>query len=132
MVAFKSVLSQSRFLLEPKSFLRGLCPLKFLPRVSEHPLLPTSSLSRAEAPALLTLAVLAFPQMFTPGIMSVLYLDIIKQHVTNLSAEKSNILFGIPQYIKQYGCNNPQNLVKLYNHFFFVIKKFYSVMVLVC
>ena len=131
MAAFKSVLSQSRFLLEPKSFLRGLCPLKFLPRVSEHPLLPTSSLSRAEPPALLTLAVLAFPQMFTPGIMSVLYLDIIKQHVTNLSAEKSNILFGIPQYIKQ-GCNNPQNLVKLLQSFFFVVKKFYSVMVLIC
>ena len=59
--------------------------------------------------------------------MSVFYLDIIKQHETNLSAEKSNILFGIPQL-----CSNKlQNLVKLYNHFLFVVKNFYSVMVLI-
>ena len=31
--------------------------------------------------------------------MSVFYLDIIKQHESNLSPEKSNVLFGIPQYI---------------------------------
>ena len=47
------------------------------------------------------LVALAFPIMFTPGVMSVFSLDIIKQHETNLSARKSNILFGIPQYIKQ-------------------------------
>ena len=46
-------------------------------------------------------AALAFPVMFTRGIMCVFYLDIIKQYEANLSAEKSNILFGIPQYIKQ-------------------------------
>ena len=54
-----------------------------------------------DPPAQLTLAVLAFTLMFTPGITSVFYLDIIKQHETNLSAKKSNTLFGIPQYTKQ-------------------------------
>ena len=77
------------------------------------------------------LAALAFPLMFTYGTLCVFYLDIIKQHEANLSAEKSNILFGIPQYIKQ-GCNNLQNLVKLYIHFLFVVKNFYSGMLLVC
>ena len=59
--------------------------------------------SPPKPPALLTfvaLAALAFPLMFNPGIMYVFYLDMIKQHETNLSAEKSNKLFGIPQYIK--------------------------------
>ena len=32
--------------------------------------------------------------------MSVFHLDIIKQHETSLSVEESNIVFGIPQYIK--------------------------------
>ena len=59
---------------------------------------------------LLMLAMLAFPLMFISGIMSVFYLtqlvflvyilDMIKQHETNLSVKKINILFGIPQYIK--------------------------------
>ena len=95
-----------------------------------------------ESPPPLTLATLAFPPMFIPGIMSVFYLtqlvflvyilDMIKQHKTNLSAEKINILFGIPQYIEQYGYNNLQNVIKLYNHFLFLVKNIYSVMVLIC
>ena len=86
------------------------------------------------------LATIAFPLMFIPGIMSVFYLtqlvfpvyilDIIKQHETNLSAEKINI-FGISQYIKQQGYNNLQN-IKLYNHFLFVVTNFCNVMVLIC
>ena len=57
---------------------------------------------------------------------------IIKQHETNLPAEKINLLFGIPQYIKQKGYNNLQNVIKLYNYFLFLLKNFYSVMVLIC
>ena len=37
LASFKSIINQSRCSLEPKSFLRGLCPLKSLLRVSEHP-----------------------------------------------------------------------------------------------
>ena len=68
-------------------------------------------LSPTRAPTPLMLPTLAFPLMFIPGIMYVFYLtqlvflvyilDIIKKHETNLSAEKINILFGIPQYIKK-------------------------------
>ena len=34
------------------------------------------------------------------SVFLVYILDMIKQHETNLSVEKINILFGIPQYIK--------------------------------
>ena len=37
MATLKSILSQSRCSLEPKSFIRGLCPLKPLLRISKHP-----------------------------------------------------------------------------------------------
>ena len=114
--AFESIISQSRCSLEPKSFLRGLCFLKSLLRVSEH--LP------ARAPNFVDTRYACFSSDVYSWIMSVFYLDIIKQHETNLSAEKSNILFGIPQYIKQQRCKNLKNLVKLYNHILFVIKNF--------
>ena len=43
------------------------------------------------------------------------------------------MLFSITQKIKQYQrSNNLQNLVKIYNRFLFVVKNFYSVMVLIC
>ena len=62
---------------------KTVCPLKSLLRVSEHP----------QQCHMWMLAMLAFPLVFTPGIMSVFYVDIIKQHETNLSAEKSNIYY---------------------------------------
>ena len=60
--AFKSILSQSKCSLEPKYFLRGLCPLNPLLRGSE----PSASIM---------VVTLAFPLiMFAPGIISVFYL----------------------------------------------------------
>ena len=122
--AFESVISQSRCFLKPKSFLRGLCSLKSLLRVSEH--LPPRALSFVET------RYACFSSDVYCWIISVFYLDIIKQHEINLSAEKSSVLFGISQYIKYQACSHLQNLAKLYNHFLFVVKNFYSVMVLTC
>ena len=50
--------------------------------------------------------------------------------LTCSNAKKNNIILGTPQYTKQQGSNSLQNVVKLYNHFLFVVKNFYSVMVL--
>ena len=59
----------------------------------------------------MTLAMLAFPDAYyswdhicllsNPACFSGIHPGHNKQHETNLSAEKINILFGIPQYIKQ-------------------------------
>ena len=61
----KSISSQSRCFLEPKTFLRGLSPVKLPLRGSEHP---------PDHPAPFTLTMLAFLLMFISGIMSVFYL----------------------------------------------------------
>ena len=79
--------------------------------------------------------------MFTPGIMSAFYLILFPAGFSeihpghNKTWEKSVqprkvILFGIP--LMQQGSNNLQNVVKLYNHFLFAVKTFYTVMVLIC
>ena len=95
LAAFKSIIGQSRCPLGPKSFLRAFCPLKSLLRVSEHPL-PLA----ARAPSFVDACYACFFSDVYTWIMPVFYLDITKQHENNLSAKKSNILFGIPQYIK--------------------------------
>ena len=65
-VAFNSVLSQTRCSLEPRKCLRGQSTLNLLLRGSEYPGVP---------PALLMLATLAFLLiMFTCGIIFVFYL----------------------------------------------------------
>ena len=82
--------SQSSCSLGPKSFLRVFYPLKSLLRVSEHPPSPPSS---TRAPSFVdTCYAYFFSDVYT-WIMSFFYLDTIKLHETNLSAEKSNILW---------------------------------------
>ena len=105
----------------------GALPLKYLLRVSQHHSPPSQSPPQRPQLHWRSLCYARFFSDVYCWIMSVFYLDIIKQHETNLSAEKSNILFSIPQLCS----NNLQNLVKLYNHFLFVVKNFYSVMVLI-
>ena len=95
LAAFKSIVSQSRCPLGPKSFFRAFYALKSLLRVSEH-LLPFA----ARALSFVDTCYACFSSDVYTWIMPVFCLDIIKQHENNLSAEKSNILFGIPQYIK--------------------------------
>ena len=112
---FFVLLSQSKYSLEPKIFLRGLLPL--------NPLLRGS-----DPPALLRLATLPFPLIMYSAVLMIYILDIIKWHVTNLFSGESNIWY--PSVIKSV-----QHFTKRFwtlQLFYFCSEKFLHVMLLIC
>ena len=128
LATFKTILSHSRCFLEPRKFLMGVCPLK--PNPPAHWPLKCSLFHWL---CLLLGSYLSFIPVFYATLFPAGFSDTHPGHnktVWDLSAHPKKVMYWYPTVDKTITRVQKLTIVKIHNHFLFIVKNFYCVMVL--